>query len=361
MMIRGIDEVDAAWVQAALAAGGALREGSSVASVAVVEIGVGVGLVGRLFRLTPTYVGQPGPATAVLKLPTDDAGARFMADTFRFFPREIGWYQRLRAESGVRSPAGYLAEIDPESGDFVLLMEDIGHLRSPDQIGGISADEADAALTQLANLHARWWEHPELDELASVYLPVKNDLYPVALPMAFDPGWAIAKAELADAIPTEVIPFGDRWSSLVPWLLDGLSTSSTLLHGDFRADNLLFDETGEPTIIDFQVMGIGAAPYDAAYLLSQSMTPELRAAEEQRLLRAHWERLRAAGVTGYPFEQCWDEYRVALLFCLVYPMTALGHYDLTNERTRELAMTMLARSTRAIAETGALDLVPSDP
>jgi hypothetical protein len=359
-MVRGIDGIDAAWLTDVLGAGGALPEGSAVDAVDIVEIGVGVGLAGRIFRVTPTYTGAPGPATMVLKLPTDDPGARFMADTFRFYPREVGWYQRLRAETDMRTPAGYHAEIDPESGDFVLLMEDVGHLRPPDQIGGITAEEADAALAQLANLHAHWWEHPDLDELGAVFMPVKNDLYPVALPMAFDPGWAVAKAEFPDVIPAEVLPFGDRWSSLIPWLLDGLSHSRTILHGDFRADNVLFDEAGEATIIDFQVMGIGAAPYDAAYLLSQSMTPETRKAEEQRLLRSHWERLCAAGVTGYSFEQCWDEYRVALLFCLVYPMTAFGHYDLTNERTRELAMTMLARSTRAIAETGALDLLPPE-
>ena len=44
------------------------------------------------------------------------------------------------------------AEIEPTSGDFVLLLEDLGHLRIGDQVEGCSLEEARAVLRALAGL-----------------------------------------------------------------------------------------------------------------------------------------------------------------------------------------------------------------
>ena len=59
---RSIDEITPTWLTAALKAGG---HNVHVASLDVAPIGVGVGIMSLVFRLTPTYDEGAGPASLV--------------------------------------------------------------------------------------------------------------------------------------------------------------------------------------------------------------------------------------------------------------------------------------------------------
>jgi aminoglycoside phosphotransferase (APT) family kinase protein len=58
---------------------------------------------------------------------------------------------------------------------------------------------------------------------------------------------------------------------------------NTLFHGDYRADNLLFNENNEPVAIDFQLLTTGTGAYDIAYFVTQSLTPEVASKHERDL------------------------------------------------------------------------------
>jgi hypothetical protein len=62
-------------------------------------------------------------------------------------------------------------------------------------------------------------------------------------------------------------------------------------------------------------------------------------------------------VHGYPFDACWEDYRLATLFVSVYPLNA-GAVDLVNDRAVELFTAMLERSVAAILDLDALELMP---
>jgi hypothetical protein len=111
--------------------------------------------------------------------------------------------------------------------------------------------------------------------------------------------------------------------------------------------------------VDWQICGLGKAAYDIGYFMSQSLTPEDRKEADDTVLRAYYAALVAGGVDSdaYPFDQCWQDYRLAILFCACYPLNA-GALDLVNDRAVALFEAMLSRSCAAILDLDALELMP---
>lgn len=71
----------------------------------------------------------------------------------------------------------------------------------------------------------------------------------------------------------------------------------SLLHGDYRLDNLLFDpERTRVTVVDWQTLTVGLPARDLAYFTGTSLVPELRADAEQGLVVDYHRELLGHGV-----------------------------------------------------------------
>src|ERR1051326_8335499 len=91
--------------------------GGTVESFVSEQIGVGVGLLGRLYRLAIT--GSGVPSSIILKLPTLDVGARtYVVATLRFYEKEIAFYNEPGKRTPVSTASVHHAEFDGASGDF---------------------------------------------------------------------------------------------------------------------------------------------------------------------------------------------------------------------------------------------------
>lgn len=77
------------------------------------------------------------------------------------------------------------------------------------------------------------------------------------------------------------------------------------------------------------------------------------------VLRAYHQKLLEHGVTDYSFDQCFDDYRISAMFCLVYPVISGGTLDLANERGVELVQAMLDRSVATILDLDCDELIPA--
>ena len=137
----------------------------------------------------------------------------------------------------------------------------------------------------------------------------------------------------------------------MPRLVDDLATEpTTMCHGDWRADNLLFEPDGSVAAIDFQLIATARGTYDLAYFVTQSLD-RADAPQHEKALFDRWVRAVEAG--GAPAEDnatAWDDYRKAALFCLVYPVVAWRGMDAGDPRQVDLATTMLDRFDRAVDE-----------
>ncbi|MGB0114018.1 MAG: phosphotransferase [Ilumatobacteraceae bacterium] len=334
-----------------------LREhvGFDVTSVEVVEIGAGIGVSSAVYRASLT--GENVPDSVVVKLIAKDPAAAFTSAVLKFYRREVQFYDKLADEAPVRTPHGYFGEVTDDDADVVIVMEDLIGNRIVDQTQKVSMDDAHRVVDAIADWHAHWWNRTEGLCEARMAVALSDPIYPAMLPGLFEEGWAKLNAS-ADCVPHDRLqPIGERWSKVVGELLQQLSTGSmTMLHGDVRADNIMFSDEDEPIFMDFQILGVGSAAYDIAYFITQSL--DVTAGEERALFDQWTARLEANGVPHDDLAVLWEQYRVAALFCLVYPVVAARGMDLDDAREAALANAMLHRFERAEVDLDLVSILP---
>ena len=182
-----------------------------------------------------------------------------------------------------------------------------------------------------------------------------------ALSAAWPDLWTSFSVRFADFLPDGAIAAGERirdnyWSLMCalgdrPW---------TLLHQDFRCDNLLFgsaDGQSDLVVLDWQAIGRGPGSYDLAYLLGGSVTVADRREHEERILRDYHDELIALGVAGYSFDDLWNDYRISHLVNTSVAVLTGGTMDLANERGRELIGTLGQRHFTAVLDLDSVELI----
>ena len=259
--------------------------GGSVEGFELEQIGVGVGLLGRLYRVALT--GHDVPASVVAKFPTLDQGARDnVAAPLGFYSNEISFYNEGAPITPINTPPVFAAEFEESSGDFVLLLEDVADRRCEDQTVGCEIESAQVAIDALAKMHAHWWNN---DFAALPWIKsYVNPPYPQIIAAVFAQAWPVALDVIGDRLPGPIKQFGDRFPELVPWFLEEASEPPvTLCHGDYRLDNLFFaaNDTQAPlTVLDWQICFKGNPGYDLGYFISQSLATETRRKVETDLI-----------------------------------------------------------------------------
>jgi hypothetical protein len=327
-----VDDITAKWLSGAL--------GASVKSIEVEPIGVGVGLLGELYRVR--LEGDDVPASVVVKLPTHAPANKAIGMAFKFYERELRFFDEVAPTSRVRVPKALHSAMDLDAERFVLVLEDLSHLELADQVAGMTVEQAIQAVQAIAPFHAQWWQSAELEKLD--WLPAAD--HPITMQSAqiFDDSWPHFVEKWSHVVPAGGIELGERVRAEYRRMLTDLAVPPrTFAHTDFRLDNLFFGE-GSVAVIDWQLSTRSAGAYDVAYLLSQSMDVALRREHQHEILGAWHERLTQAGVSDYTMEQAETDYAASVLVCLVIPVAAGADIDTGNERGEDLV--------RAVAERG---------
>jgi len=348
------DLMDVAQLEAMLPAAGGKLTGTRVEPV-------GTGQMARSVRLHLTYanVGSPGPATLVAKLPSDDPRSRrFGSGGNGFYAREVNFYKELAAGSGARIPHCYHAAMDPVTGEFTILLEDLAPATQGDQLAGLTVADTELALVEAAKLHASHWDDVSLDKRAWL---VGADAAP--------PWWAAAPkmaamweaflARYGAQVSSTVRMAGDRLMQGYDRFLRYRSERRCLVHSDFRPDNLMFGVTAGSRavwLIDWQTVGVGCGAADVAFLLGGALAPEVRRAEERRLLAGYLSALREAGVQDYGVAELEHDYaRNTFRLFLAAVIGALSVQQTARGDT--MFFRMIDGAADQIAATGALDLL----
>ncbi len=317
-------------------------------------IGVGVGVSSAVYRLR--LHGDGVPETLVLKLPALDEAAVFTSTLLRMYEREVKFFHEIAGLSPIRVPRGYGGEVSEDGASYYLLMEDMGGHRLVDQNLGMDITDAEQSVDELATFHATFWGKAEKYVDTGAAVSLADEVYPAVLPLVFGEGWEKVRAgmEVHPAI-AEVAP---RWTDAMPRLLTHLSTApTTVIHGDYRADNIFFDADGRVVLLDFQLTGLGSGCYDLSYCVTQSLVTDVAAANERALFDRYVAGLIAHGVPEAETARLWDDYRIGALFCLVYPMVASRGMDLDDPRQFALIDSMNSRFARALVELELADLL----
>ena len=351
-MPRNAAEITTDWLGNAL--------GARVAAIDVTPIGVGVGLMGALCRLSVTYAAGSGPATLIAKFPAEGDSSRMVAELLGMYRKEVRFYEQLSKRAGIPHAECYYAELDDETQQFVLLLSDLSGGRVVDQLVGCNPQDARLAVERLADLHASFWNDGEVAS-ADWMGALCDSPFPEGVVFSYQTSWDPAQALFGDRLPPQIKELGDRFDALLPVLMQRLSVGpTTLSHGDFRLDNIFFNDT-DVAVCDWQLVDRSRGARDLGYFLGGSLTPADRAAHERDLVAAYAARLAANGVGDYPFATVWEDYRLAVLFSFVYGVVAAGGIDHGDARGTAITGAMIERSVAAILELDCLSLVEDRP
>ena len=359
--------LNAEWLTSALRSRGALRDGDSVSSFTSTILGEGEGFLGELARVELQYAGAAdgAPRTVIAKFPTMIPENRGLGTMLGVYEHEIRFYTELAEHVGVRVPDCYFGDLDPEPRSavimgrvlgllpdrvtlmlldrltlaagksarrFGLLIEDLDTARVGDQVAGATLEDAEVALVALARLHARFWESPLLDR---DWLPRPSDA-PRITHGLFERAWPVFEQRFRDRLTPQVRRNTDWVAEHGVALLNRVARPPvTLVHGDYRLDNLMFnDGDGEEpvTIIDWQGVMVANPMVDVAYFIRPNLPPELADSAEQDLLALYHRTLVEGGVTGYDFDRCRADYNLGQLFVLHLGVILIGTLDLSHER-----------------------------
>jgi Phosphotransferase enzyme family len=344
------DDVTATWINGVLGAPGA-----EVTAVQVTPIGTGQ--TGATYRVAVDYAANPGglPDTFVIKLPsTDDTVRERVALGYR---SECAFYASVADRVTVPIPVCFHCEISADASEYALLLEDQSPAAQGDQILGCSVEQARAGAAAIAGLHGPTWAQQEWLTFPGLAMTLVDDASKKGLGDIAVLSADITIEKLGDKLSAaDRETFHDTMGLVTPWLQNDFGRYS-LIHGDYRLDNLLFHpDDGRIWVVDWQTLGVGMPSRDLSYFVATSLEPDARANAERDLVAAYHAALLDTGVTGYDLETCWQDYRYGMVQVLL--ISALGFAFATGtDRGDDMVATMLRRGCAAVRDLGTAGMI----
>lgn len=359
-----LDAIDAPWLTEALRASGAASPDASITGFARTDLGEGEGFVGDIARLELTYASGTGPASVIAKVPTAVALNRATGKSLGVYEREVRAYDTLLADVDVPRPTTHVAiyeatgeeeafldrmikaerlplfllrpllrkvQTDADVPPCILLMEDLADADMGDQVAGCDAERAEIALRVVARMHASAWG-PACPPMRHWF--TNGDIVPRLFHAQYKNNRKSFERFAAERMSEHGMGHvkAIRKSGLerIRRLHD--EAPRTILHGDYRLDNLFFGSDGDlVAVIDWQTTNRGPAVLDVGYFIGGSLPPETPESVIDDLLAAYHEELVAGGVTDYSLDRLRRDYEEGLLL-LLHRMSGLDQLEFGDDR-----------------------------
>ena len=298
----------------------------------------------------------------VIKCHSADRKTFRLARILNLYRREYEFYRRIRPLAGIRSPKLLYGDFAAASHRFVMVMEDLSDLEAVNQVSGASQVQVKCAVRAVARMHARYWNNFDHPTLAGV--PDYSRKYRRATQLGYLLNLAPTLDRFGNLFNAEMRRLAEDYGTRVADHLSDISRGpKTFTHGDFRVDNLFFDEPGadEVVAIDWQNSGVHSGLRDITYFLSTSVATETRREIERDVVGEYHDALVGAGVSDYSFDQCWRSYRQVMLSCLIGPVFTCGALDFSDEPSRRTMEIGLRRTLAAIEDLDSEEFLPGGP
>lgn len=329
-------DISVEWLDAALAEGGVLDV--EVDTVEVELMDPSKGLIGDLAVVHVTYSRGDGPASFAVKLPAASADSRRIGEMLNAYGREVAFYRHVVPQSpGTRVPRCFYAGEDLEADRWAIVLEMI-EADEFDFFTGATAGQTTAAIDALAGFHAVWWNADTRFEWMPGFdgtgVGGLQPLWLKSLPTFVDRYGDV----LPDPTSDWVLQFAPR---LAEWSGRAASEPLTMVHSDYRIDNLLF-QGNNVTMIDWQTAMRAPAAMDVSCFIITSLNIDVRRRDEEDHIERYLQRLAHRGVNVDPtwFLKSYDE---NILWWMGQFGNNLAHLDPPNETVAAGLSTMVER------------------
>jgi hypothetical protein len=242
-------------------------------------------------------------------------------------PHEARFYQAIQ-DSAAGLPVVPCYDVVIEGDWSHILLKDLSQThdaRPPSQMPPIKA-ECDQIVDALADLHAHWWDHPQL-ETTFGGAPSADRLR----------DWYVQDAEdyrnfadfLADRLPAQRRVIYERVIGQLPDLIVSRYAQGnlTLVFEDVHVGNFLYPRSMDDRLyfIDWEQWGVNIGMNDLAYMMALFWSPERRSRLEFDYLRRYFDRILARGITDYRWDDLWYDYRLSVIGHLFVPVGQYTH------------------------------------
>ena len=272
---------------------------------------IGTGQMAESYRVS-FAAGSHGqlPPSVVVKVPSQSESSRAASRITRCYELETGFYTHVRSLVGVSAPNCLHVWFDAPSDDFVLVLEDIVSGKQGDQLSGASVEQARAAVDELVLLHAPLWNSPQLNTLS--WMPRHTMESSQGTRDLLRSVFAGFTSRFESRVGAEVLELGAQLVANIDGYDRAFPNNETIVHRDFRLDNLLFTETSHGTqvkVVDWQTASISSGATDLAYFIGASFAPEQRRLVENELVHRYHGGLTQSGIF-MSWTEAWDQYRL---------------------------------------------------
>ena len=344
--------ITADWLTLVLRRAGILKR-AKVVAIDVQPVATGSGFVGQTARLIIEYDEREAgaPASIFAKLSSANPAVRQQLRKVGLYETEAGFYREVAPLPAfpIPVPRPYVSLYNEQTGECLLLLEDLGQAEFGDNLTGCSSTDAIVVVRQLGRLHAHFWGASMLKQWSWLRSLTDEAEVRIALYRAMLPQF---EQRCGTFVSSNLLETARRFALILPTYIERMvDRSQTLTHGDFRADNFAFATTrGERrvTVFDWQVARRAPGPRDVAYFLSLSLAVEQRRATEASLLKVYYETLVAHGVGGYSAEDLRSDVVVGLGSPLTMWVIASGMLDFSSERGADLVKQVCERLGAAL-------------
>ncbi|WP_308204337.1 phosphotransferase [Mycolicibacterium pyrenivorans] len=293
-----------------------------------------------------------------MKLPAEDVALR--AGLSLGYRSEVAFYGEVAPTVKVPIPQCFHHDISDDGSDFALVLSDLDPAVQGDQIGGCSDAQAKNVMTAIAGLHAPSWCEPTWLDMPEFIMPKPGDVEAAQMMGAAAEALTdVVLGRLGEHLAAEdhdILRAG--MAAVTPWLIN--QPRYSLMHGDFRADNLMFHpDRDSVTIVDWQTISVGLPGRDVAYFAASSLQTDARRATEESLIDHYHAALLQHGVTGYDRETCWHDYCIGMLQPPLISILGCATAAPT-ERGDAMFVHTLQRSCAALRDLKTLELIEAD-
>jgi len=317
--------------------------GRDVSSISVLDDAAGTSSRARL-----ALTGKDVPGSVFVKMSAATAATRMLGELARLGETESRFYKQLAPQLGSGVPRAYGSEWDWLTGRYVVVLEDMTTTpcEFPDTLNPLDTDKMALLVEVLAELHGTFWGRlPEK--------PGNGGQFGWLWPPSSDPSvpltphlMRMAARRLADrtSIPVDAGRFIGENLTAATNLID--AGPHTVLHGDSHPGNTYFRD-GRAGLLDWQVVRRGRPARDLTYTLVLGMTTDDRRGNERELLDGYRQALAAAGGPDLDRDDLWTQYRQAVVYAYVAPLTTAG---LGGMQTEEISLEGLRRAVAALSD-----------
>ncbi len=311
------------------------------------------GQLAGTWRLRVSLVGRPA-WPLVCKLPSANPATRAAVTAMGLYRTEVEAYRHADLLAAADMPRCLHADGQGLDGSFVLLLEDLAPARQVSHHSVCAQGDLESALRTAAALH-----HSARDQFDSAVPPFLLDKQRREvqnlrlLPMAVQR----FKALHGPVLTAQDLALVDQLVRVYPRAIQFRGPELTLLHGDFRLQNLLFDIRGQPGrvgVLDWQTLRLGHGLADVASLLGGSLEPALRRDIERDLLGAYSRALAQWGEPPMDADEVWLGYRKWAVYAL--GSTLLSIVLMQDGTQSDDFLVLMKRHLRQVADLDSMTL-----